>query len=61
MFFRVLTQIKILNLQIYTGEDLKPHAAGVLCTAKRQIVTDISRRRSSPTCDTSQPGQMHPQ
>jgi hypothetical protein len=29
---------------VYTGEDLKPHTVGVLCTAKRQIVTDISRR-----------------
>jgi hypothetical protein len=29
---------------IYTGEDLKLHTVGVLCTAKRQIVTDISSR-----------------
>ena len=36
---------------IYTGEDFlrhavpalrKPHTAGVLCTAKRQIVTDTA-------------------
>jgi len=27
---------------IYTGEDLKPHPYGVLCTAKRQIVTDTA-------------------
>jgi hypothetical protein len=26
----------------YTGEDLKPHTVGVLCTAKRQIVTDTA-------------------
>ena len=27
---------------VHTGEDLKPHPYGVLCTAKWQIVTDTA-------------------
>jgi hypothetical protein len=34
--------MNFIPLHIYTGEDLKPHTAGVLCTAKRQIVTDTA-------------------
>ena len=34
--------MNITQLNNYTGEDLKPHPYGVLCTAKRQIVTDTA-------------------